>query len=239
MYPELREERIHGTKEFPFSCYHLHDMPAFFQIPVHWHPEVEIIYVRSGSLKIIIEGEEYEAAGGSVFFVNPGELHFMGSAIPGVDYHTLLFPLEFISFQTDDLLETEFLLPLRNHELLLHHNLSHEKSCPDIISLIREILTYLQYNYTEPLRLETLAEQFHLSEKYLSRYFKQHFHLTLTQYLMHLRLTHACHLLESTSLPVTEVALQSGFPNVSHFIRCFHRTYQMSPLQYRKQLPYQ
>ena len=103
----------------------------------------------------------------------------------------------------------------------------------------REILTYLQYNYTEPLRLETLAEQFHLSEKYLSRYFKQHFHLTLTQYLMHLRLTHACHLLESTSLPVTEVALQSGFPNVSHFIRCFHRTYQMSPLQYRKQLPYQ
>lgn len=28
----------------------------------------------------------------------------------------------------------------------------------------REILTYLQYNYTEPLRLETLAEQFHLSE---------------------------------------------------------------------------
>ena len=58
----------------------------------------------------------------------------MGSAIPGVDYHTLLFPLEFISFQTDDLLETEFLLPLRNHELLLHHNLSHEKSCPDIIS---------------------------------------------------------------------------------------------------------
>lgn len=55
----------------------------------------------------------------------------------------------------------------------------------------REILTYLQYNYTEPFRLETLAEQFHLSEKYLSRYFKQHFHLTLTQYLMHLRLTHA------------------------------------------------
>lgn len=116
MYPELREERIHGTKEFPFSCYHLHDMPAFFQIPVHWHPEVEIIYVRSGSLNVIIEGEEYEAAGGSVFFVNPGELHFMGSAIPGVDYHTLLFPLEFISFQTDDLLETEFLLPLRNQK---------------------------------------------------------------------------------------------------------------------------
>ena len=142
MYPELREERIHGTKEFPFSCYHLHDMPAFFQIPVHWHPEVEIIYVRSGSLNVIIEGEEYEAAGGSVFFVNPGELHFMGSAIPGVDYHTLLFPLEFISFQTDDLLETEFLLPLRNHKLLLHHNLSQKKAVlTSFLSSVRSCLS--------------------------------------------------------------------------------------------------
>ena len=79
-----------------------------------------------------------------------------------------------------------------------------------------------------------MQKQFHLSEKYLSRYFKQHFHLTLTQYLMHLRLTHACHLLESTSLPVTEVALQSGFSNVSHFIRSFHASFRMSPLQYRK-----
>ena len=142
MYPELREERIHGTKEFPFSCYHLHDMPAFFQIPVHWHPEVEIIYVRSGSLNVIIEGEEYEAAGGSVFFVNPGELHFKGSAIPGVDYHTLLFPLEFISFQTDDLLETEFLLPLRNHELLLHHIFPTKKAVlTSFLSSVRSCLS--------------------------------------------------------------------------------------------------
>ena len=103
----------------------------------------------------------------------------------------------------------------------------------------KEMITYIRQNYTREISLQEFGMQFHLSEKYLSRYFKQHFHLTLTQYLMHLRLTHACHLLESTSLPVTEVALQSGFPNVSHFIRCFHRTYQMSPLQYRKQLPYQ
>ena len=73
MYPELREERIHGTKEFPFSCYHLHDMPAFFQIPVHWHPEVEIIYVRSGSFNVIIEGEEsYSAVPTGIYFLSDG-----------------------------------------------------------------------------------------------------------------------------------------------------------------------
>ncbi len=286
MYLELREERTHGTRDFPFTCYHLSYMPELFQVPVHWHPEIEIIYVLKGPLKVVIEGEEYEAAPGSVYFVNPGELHFMGASVAGVDYYTLLFPPEFISFQSDDALETDFFLPLRNHDLLLRHDLSHEKSRPDMILLLneilhteqlppcieqqlqlrvlllsllqkiavygtvqpettkrnnpmqRELLTFLQQNYAEPLRLEDLSRQFHLSEKYLSRYFKQHFHLTVTQYLVHLRLTHACHLLETTDLPVTEVALQSGFSNVSHFIRSFHRTYQMSPLKYRKGNPY-
>lgn len=41
----------------------------------------------------------------------------MGSAAGDVDYYTLLFPLEFISFQSDDSLERELFFPLRNHTL--------------------------------------------------------------------------------------------------------------------------
>lgn len=41
----------------------------------------------------------------------------MGSAAGAVDYYTLLFPLEFISFQSDDSLERELFFPLRNHTL--------------------------------------------------------------------------------------------------------------------------
>ena len=93
MYLELREERTHGTRDFPFTCYHLSYMPELFQVPVHWHPEIEIIYVLKGPLKVVIEGEEYEAAPGSVYFVNPGELHFMGASVAGVDYYTLLFSI--------------------------------------------------------------------------------------------------------------------------------------------------
>ena len=49
MYAELKENHPHGTREYPFCEYHMRYFPHAFQIPVHWHDEMEIIYVRKGS----------------------------------------------------------------------------------------------------------------------------------------------------------------------------------------------
>ena len=97
------------------------------------------------------------------------------------------------------------------------------------------MISYIQQNYTEKIYLKEFGAQFHLSEKYISRYFKEHFHITLSQYVNHLRLEHARQLLQETALPITEVAMQSGYQNVSYFIRSFKKTYEMSPLKYRKE----
>ena len=98
----------------------------------------------------------------------------------------------------------------------------------------REMLEYIRIHYRERLSLEDLAEQFHLSPKYLSRYFKEHFHLTLSQHISHLRLNHARELLETTDLSVTDIAMQSGFSGVSFFIRSFTEANGISPLKWRK-----
>ena len=50
MYFELKENKPHGTKDDPFSTYHIKNEGRSFQIPVHWHDELEIIYVKSGFL---------------------------------------------------------------------------------------------------------------------------------------------------------------------------------------------
>ena len=98
----------------------------------------------------------------------------------------------------------------------------------------KEMVSYIQQNYTGPISLKEFGEQFHLSEKYISRYFKEHFHITLSQYVTYLRLEHAKQLLQDTDMPITEIALQSGYQNVSYFIRSFKKTYEVSPLKYRK-----
>ena len=98
----------------------------------------------------------------------------------------------------------------------------------------KEMISYIQQNFMEKISLKEFSEQFHLSEKYISRYFKEHFHITLSQYITHLRLEHAKQLLQDTDIPVTEIAMQSGYQNVSYFIRSFKKTYGVSPLKYRK-----
>lgn len=111
MYPELKENRPHGTDNYPYTQYHMHNIFHAFQIPVHWHDELEVVYTKKGPLNLLIDGKEYTAEDGSVYFVAPGQLHLMGSAAGAVDYYTLLFPLEFISFQSDDSLERELFFP--------------------------------------------------------------------------------------------------------------------------------
>ncbi len=98
----------------------------------------------------------------------------------------------------------------------------------------KEMISYIQQNFMEKISLKEFGEQFHLSEKYISRYFKEHFHITLSQYVTYLRLEHAKQLLQDTDIPVTEIAMQSGYQNVSYFIRSLQKAYAVSPLKYRK-----
>jgi putative MATE family efflux protein len=120
MYFELKENRPHGTPENPFSQYHISDVKRAFQIPVHWHDELEIIYVKQGKLHVTISGENYIGSPKDAFVVSPGSLHLMGSPTGDADYYTFLFPLEYISFQTDDLMEKSILSPLKRGRLIFN-----------------------------------------------------------------------------------------------------------------------
>ena len=284
MYFELKENKPHGTKDDPFSTYHIKNAGRSFQIPVHWHDELEIIYVKGGSLTVSISGESYIGKPGDAFVVSPGNLHLMGSDTGTVDYYTFLFPLKNLSFRADDLFEEKLLEPLNSGHLMINPRISDtaKELCEQLIevyesknqesesqltaqiktkiillqfilemwkkgfiieydtngriTLEKEMVSYIQQNYTGKISLKEFGEQFHLSEKYISRYFKEHFHITLSQYVTYLRLEHAKQLLQDTDIPVTEVAMQSGYQNVSYFIRSFKKTYEISPLKYRNNM---
>ncbi len=281
MYFELKENKPHGTKDDPFSIYHIANVKRSFQIPVHWHDEFEIIYVKSGFLTVSISGENYIGKPGDAFVVSPGNLHFMGSQTGNVDYFTFLFPLKYISFRTDDILDDKLLEPLNSGHLMISPEIEDtvKEQCEQLVEIYgakkeesqskitaqiktkiillqfilklwkkgfivendtsgkntveKEMVSYIQQNFTGKILLKEFGKQFHLSEKYISRYFKEHFHITISQYVTYLRLEHAKQLLQDTDIPVTEVAMQSGYQNVSYFIRSFKKTYGMSPLKYR------
>lgn len=292
MIPQLKENRTHGTKSYPYEQYYMRNIHHAFQFPVHWHEEIEIIYVEEGKLHVKIGEQDMDGEAGDLFFVNPRELHLMSSPDGKVKYYTLLFPIEFISFQSLDELEANLLAPIRSNQLMLPQQLTDvalKKRVREIVvkliednrkihhldireiglsshhlqtriyllqilqmlyeagaltkaetagnsNMQKELLGYIQNHYTEKITLSMLAEEFHLSEKYISRYFVEHFYLPFSNYVLHLRLTHAKQLLETTEESVTEIALQSGFSNVSYFIRAFKNAYDKPPLKYRKEI---
>lgn len=289
MIRELKENVVHGTKEYPYEQYNIRNRYRTFQVPVHWHDEMEIIAIERGQLEIKIGEDNFIGRAGDIFFVNPRELHLMGpSEIDGL-YYTLLFPIEFISFQTQDALETELLSPIRSNKLLFPHQLQggikemvypflqeiissnmqkHDIGAKEIslsrhhlrtrilllemleclyengallksetngdTNMQKEMLAYIDAHCMEKITLSMLAEEFHLSEKYVSRYFVEHFKISFSNYVIHHRLTYARTLLETTDEQVTEIAMQSGFSNISYFIRAFKKMYGISPLKYRK-----
>lgn len=95
-------------------------------------------------------------------------------------------------------------------------------------------LRFIQENYRSSISLEKIAEVATTSEATLKRLFRQHLKLSITDLLIHLRISHACSLLIAGDLPIQLVAEESGFPNPSHFYRQFKLQRGVSPAQFRQ-----
>ena len=68
-----RELVEHGTPLFPVACYH--DNISESGVPWHWHDELEVLVVESGSARVSVNGTDHTAKQGDGFFINAGALH--------------------------------------------------------------------------------------------------------------------------------------------------------------------
>jgi len=101
---------------------------------------------------------------------------------------------------------------------------------------IGETLRFLQRHFRESLSLPDIARQAELSPSYFCTCFKRETGRTVTEYLHFLRIEESKHLLETTPQTVTEIALQVGFNNLTHFTRVFRAQENTSPGSYRKKV---
>ena len=101
-------------------------------------------------------------------------------------------------------------------------------------AIIWDIIQYLHLHYVEEITLSSLAKQFHVSVPYLSELFKQHIGLTFVHFLHEVRLRHACSLLTSTNIPVTDIAVEVGYRSFQTFSRVFREQKRVTPTTYRK-----
>ena len=101
-------------------------------------------------------------------------------------------------------------------------------------NLVMQVQKYIEEHILEPITLKEVSKLFYTNMYYLSHLFKEISGFTFKEYIILQRISKAKDLLVHSNQSVTDVAMNSGFGNVSHFIRIFKNHEGMTPLQYRK-----
>ncbi|MDO4324930.1 MAG: helix-turn-helix domain-containing protein [bacterium] len=115
-------------------------------------------------------------------------------------------------------------------------NLVQNYSLRNYSPLIQKVVNYVDFHSSENLSLKVLAELFSVSPSYLSGLFKKEIKITLTDYINQKRIEHSLVLLNTTSLPIQNIAEQVGFSDVNYFTRTFKKFKGMSPREYRMEI---
>jgi AraC-like DNA-binding protein len=98
---------------------------------------------------------------------------------------------------------------------------------------IKKVLEHVNINFMNTIRLEEVAELANMSESAFSRYFKKRTRKTFSNFLIDIRIEYACKMLQNDKLSIAQIALDSGFYNLSNFNRQFKVSKKITPLAYR------
>ena len=101
-------------------------------------------------------------------------------------------------------------------------------------NLLARINSFIEENLANEIRLSQLAEIANLSPFYFSRVFKAATGTSPYRYVVERRLIRGMDLLRRSSAPISQIALDLGFCDQSHFTREIARRFAVTPRQIRK-----
>jgi AraC-like DNA-binding protein len=100
---------------------------------------------------------------------------------------------------------------------------------------IQMAYSYIMKNYTKlDFRMNDVAEALNMSESAFSHFFQKFAFRSFTQFLIDLRIGHACKMLLDTDQTIAQISDASGFNNLANFNRLFKKYRDCTPMQYRK-----
>jgi AraC-like DNA-binding protein len=101
---------------------------------------------------------------------------------------------------------------------------------------VRDVIRYLENNYSKRLTLDDIVAQTSLKKSYLCGLFKKETTVTIFECLMIIRVREAVELLTYNPLPLSQISRITGFVNITHFSRVFTKHVMISPGKFRKYL---
>lgn len=120
-YQAIHENVSHFDYNIPYNTYPCTIPLDFESVPLHWHEDVEFIYIKKGSGVIVIDGNEHMVNAGDIAFIIPGMVHgIFQLEADSMEYENILFDGKLFSSSTDDFFDT-FLLPFFSNTVEVPH----------------------------------------------------------------------------------------------------------------------
>ena len=101
------------------------------------------------------------------------------------------------------------------------------------IQEVQKALEIMHKNIEDILTIPNIANKIGISSKQLHRFFLKDLGQSPKKVYLNIRLSFGRHLLQATQKPINEVALRSGYENVSAFSRAFKMRFDQTPSEYR------
>ncbi len=101
------------------------------------------------------------------------------------------------------------------------------------ITLLREILSFVQANFKDECTLDLLARTVKYDMTYLSKFFTANVGVSFTSYVAQVRVTHASYLLLNTDRSVIDISHECGNWSLRSFNRNFLAFRGCTPMEYR------
>jgi len=117
----LYETKRHGTENMPFAIYLSKIPEKLGYYPMHWHEEMEIIYVESGECMVTIDGKPFHAKKDELIFISPGMMHAIDQVEnqSSIYYNILFHPDLLINREEKDEITLNYLKPLLRGEKVI------------------------------------------------------------------------------------------------------------------------
>ena len=96
-----------------------------------------------------------------------------------------------------------------------------------------KVIEYIEEHYMDEVKLKDCADVACISTGAFSRFFKQHTGKTLSDYVIDVRLGHACRDLIESSETISQISFNCGYNNISNFNRIFRSKKGCSPTEFR------
>jgi AraC family transcriptional regulator len=238
-------------------------MPSHLELPKHRHTSAFLAYVLDGHSTETVGSTTFHCAPGDLFLMPAEEPHSDRVADGGASVFVIEPSRAWIEDVREHgvVLETPELL-VRDRVSALAAQVYQESRRPDAASplciqallyeigasLIRRgepssahdpawlsrVRSRIDDTYREKLCLSDLARDAGVHSVHLARTFREHYGVSVGQYLRRRRIEAAAGALRGGNAPLVDIALDAGFASQAHFCTAFRRLMGCTPSQYRR-----